>query len=586
MSKMLSSLKQLSIINYQLVISTLREFFFVNCLLLIVNCANAQIPTNTWRTHFNYLNTKGLEIVQNKVYAFSENGFFYYDKSLNQATKLSKIDGLSDAKVVQIRYDKTSQSLLVAYENGNLDLLKLTTEGSIDKIQNIDFIKNTTAIQGSRSINQIEFQGKYAYLACDFGLVELDIQKPEIKETYQNIGKNGSEVLIKGVIFANDSIFLNTNTGILGAKFSPTINLQYFGNWSIVNNSKLFQTPTYPKDPLIISPQAIKTDTDGKIWIADNQNGLLGNLSGKYVSYSPNGVFDNIKKLYYFNKFIYALGDNKLSIFQENEWKIAPKIAFSDDLIDHNGYRWHIETYGITITDDKTNKNTFLSNGFPSTDINTLAEDQDGQIWIGTGNGVAVVSASSDIFTRAVTIYTPIYQRRRLLLQEKVSKIVVDGGNRKWMGTANGIFLFSPAADELVQNFTTENSPLPSTQILDIAIDASSGEVFMATANGLLSYRGDATDASEDFGGVKIFPNPVRPEFQGELTISGLVENSVIKITDSAGRLLKETKSNGGTATWNLLDTQGNHAQTGIYFVFAVSTDGQESFVGKVAVVR
>ena len=135
-------------------------------------------------------------------------------------------------------------------------------------------------------------------------------------------------------------------------------------------------------------------------------------------------------------------------------------------------------------------------------------------------------------------------------------------------------------------NFTEENSPLPSKNIIDLALDTITGELFVLTEKGLLSYRSDATEASEDLSAIKIFPNPVRPDYQGVMTVSGLRENTAIKITDASGRLIYETISNGGTASWDLQNPHGNRANAGIYMVFCIAQDGSESFVGKVAVVR
>jgi hypothetical protein len=558
----------------------------------------AQIPTNTWRTHADYSNAKGVEIVGNKVYCFSKNGFFYYNKADNQHFTFSKEHGFSETNIAQIRYNTELKTLLVAYETGNLDIISISSEGIPDKIQNIDFIKKTDAIQGSKLINQIEFRDDFAYLAADFGLVVLDVKKNEIKETYQNIGKDGKKVAIKQIVFARDSIFLNTSDGILGTKFTPTINLQFFGNWQQITASdaahnQLFKPQIFPKDALIIFPNELQTDTQGKVWIADGENGLVSNFSGSFKSYSPNGVKGDVFEVFYQNKKIYAAGIEG-NIFEENEWKVLNinTLPTNDkDIIDRFGYRWKIIGFGLKVSNVATNQSRFFSSGkgagnLPSSSVNTIVADKDNLIWIGTDNGVAVISTSKDIFTTTTEAYTPFYQTRRLLLQEIVSKIVVDGGNRKWIATQNGLNLFSASADEQILNFTEENSPLPSKNIIDLAIDPISGEIFILTENGLLSYRSNATEPSENLSSVIIFPNPVRPDYQGVMTIAGLRENTAIKITDAAGRLIYEIKSNGGTASWNLQNPQGHRAASGIYLVFYVAEDGSESFIGKVAVVR
>lgn len=567
-------------------------FQLKQCLFFIVLASQtfAQIPTNTWRTHADYFNAKGIEIVEkNKVYCFSKNGFFYFDKATNQSFTLSKLNNLSETNISQIRYSSDLKTLLIAYETGNLDLMSITSEGSPDKIQNLDFIKETDAIQDSKTINQIEFRGDFAYLAADFGLVVLDVKKNEIKETYQNIGKDGRKVAVKQIVFARDSIFANTSSGVLGAKFSPTTNLQFFGNWNAVSNNQLFKSQTFPKDNLIVFPNELETDAEGKIWIADGENGLLSNFLGSFKSYNPNGVKGDIFSVFYQNQKIYATGISGNS-FEENLWKtltinqIPNKNA---DIIDQYGYRWQISGQTLRVTDFTTNRTRFYfagkgAGGLPTSNVNSIALDRDNLLWVGTDNGVAVIVTTRDIFTTASEAYTPFFQTRRLLLQEVINKIVVDGGNRKWIATQNGLNLFSASADEQILNFTEENSPLPSKNVIDLAIDSTSGEIFVLTQNGLLSYRTDSSEPSKDFDAVKIFPNPVRPDFQGVLTVSGLRENTTIKITDTAGRLIYETKSNGGTASWDLQ----NHRATAIYMVFCVADDGSESFVGKVAVIK
>lgn len=571
-------------------------FRLKQCLFFIIFISQtfAQIQTNTWRTHADYFNAKGVEIVEkNKIYCFSKNGFFYLDKTTNQTTTLSKLNGLSETAISQIRYSPNFKTLIIAYETGNLDLMSISSDGLPDKIQNLDFIKETDAIQDSKTINQIEFREDFAYLAADFGLVVLDVKKAEIKETYQNIGKNGTKVAIRRIAFARDSIFANTSDGILGAKFSPTTNLQFFGNWKPINDSQLFKNQLFPKDNLIVFPNELETDAEGKIWIADGENGLLSNFSGSFKSYSPNGVKGDIFSIFYQNQKIYATGITGNN-FVDNLWKttlINQVPNNSTDIIDQYGYRWQTSGQTLRVTDPTTNRTRFYfagrgAGGLPTSNVNSIALDRDNLLWVGTDNGVAVIVTTRDIFTTASEAYTPFFQTRRLLLQEVINKIVIDGGNRKWIATQNGLNLFSASADEQILNFTEENSPLPSKNVIDLAIDSTSGELFILTQNGLLSYRTNSSEPSEDFSSVKIFPNPVRPDFQGVLTVSGLRENTSIKITDTAGRLIYETKSNGGTASWDLQKFEGSRAASAIYMIFCVAEDGSESFVGKVAVLR
>jgi hypothetical protein len=571
-------------------------FCLKQCLFFIFTTSTSfsQIPTNSWRTHADYYNAKGVEIVEDsKIYCFSKNGFFYFDKIDNEIVTLSKLNDFTETNISQIRYNTSLKTLIIAYQTGNLDIVSINSDGTPDTIKNIDFIKTTDAIQGSKSINQIEFREDFAYLAADFGLVVFDVKKGEIKETYQNIGTDGKKVAIKQMVFARDSIFVNTPEGLLGAKFSSNVNLQFYGNWRQVSYNQLFKPQTFPKDILVVLPNEIETDAQGKVWIADGENGLVSNFSGSFKTYNPNGVKSDISEIFYKNPKIYAAGFAG-NIFEENDWKsltINSLPTHSKDIIDRFGYRWEMIGGSMRVINNATKQSRFYfagkgAGGLPSSFVNTIALDKENLIWVGTDNGVAVIVASKDIFTTTSEAYTPFYQTRRLLLQEIVNKIVIDGGNRKWIATKNGLNLFSASADEQILNFTEENSPLPSKNIVDLALDPISGELFVLTEKGLLSYRSNATEANEDLNAIKIFPNPVRPDFQGVITISGLRAYTTVKITDASGRLIYETKSNGGTASWDLQNPQGNRANAGIYMVFCIAEDGTESFVGKVAVVR
>ena len=164
--------------------------------------------------------------------------------------------------------------------------------------------------------------------------------------------------------------------------------------------------------------------------------------------------------------------------------------------------------------------------------------------------------------------------------------MAVDGGNRKWFGTDRGLWLFSENGDELISRYTRGNSPLPSDTINSITIDNNTGEVFIGTTRGIASFRTDASASVSAFRNVKVFPNPVTPDYQGLIGISGLATDANVKITDVSGRLVREISANGGTASWDGLDLNGFRAQTGVYLIFSSDEEGLESFAGKLAIVR
>jgi len=163
-----------------------------------------------------------------------------------------------------------------------------------------------------------------------------------------------------------------------------------------------------------------------------------------------------------------------------------------------------------------------------------------------------------------------------LLETERVSTVTIDPGNRKWIGTDNGVWLLSENGLEEAQHFTVDNSPLFANTITDIAVDGSTGLVFIGTSKGMLGYQSNAIDAR---GGEKrceasVFPNPVKHDYSGPIAIQNVPYNGTVKITDAAGMLVYQTTANGGMAAWNGFDYNGRRASSGVYYVTAVAQDG------------
>jgi ligand-binding sensor domain-containing protein len=173
------------------------------------------------------------------------------------------------------------------------------------------------------------------------------------------------------------------------------------------------------------------------------------------------------------------------------------------------------------------------------------------------------------------------------LENDVVKAIAVDGANRKWFGTEQGLWLFNENADESLLHFTTENSPLPSNSIVDVTVNDRTGEVFVATAAGVVSYRGSATiteGAPKEC--AKVSPNPVRTNFTGQVGVTGLANNGIVKITDVTGKLVYQTTATGGGVIWNLADYNGRKVQSGVYLVLSSDADGKNGCVSKIAVVE
>ena len=260
--------------------------------------------------------------------------------------------------------------------------------------------------------------------------------------------------------------------------------------------------------------------------------------------------------------------------------------------IDDHDNKWiKAHRVGLLVYNENGPKVRYLIEGvgvgnLPNSEITALEKDKKGQMWIGTRSGVAVFYDPSIVFSPGTDVSTPIYNHYPLLFGEYITCIQVDGGNRKWIGTRNGLWLFNEDGTQVIANYTTANSLLLSDFIVDLEINKQTGELFIATDKGIISYRTDATEGTDKFKDVKVFPNPVTENFNGLVGISGLANNANVKITDIYGNLMYETTAHGGTASWNLKNYNGVTAVTGVYLIYSTTADGAEGFVSKIAVVR
>jgi ligand-binding sensor domain-containing protein len=244
---------------------------------------------------------------------------------------------------------------------------------------------------------------------------------------------------------------------------------------------------------------------------------------------------------------------------------------------------------GLMVFNEKTNQERYFSNSssggnLPGDIITCVEIDKKGVVWVGSDQGIAGFYDPTRAFT--ASFISPIYNGFGVLFDKNITCIKTDGGNRKWVGTTEGLWLFNDNFSEAIHFFTVNNSPLYSNNIIAITIHEITGEVFIATDKGIISYRSDATQDNEDFSAAKIFPNPVRPGYTGVVTIEGLQDGLMVKVTDMQGKLFYESQTNGGTATWNLTNYAGIKAASGMYLVFATTENGQEKFVGKIAIIQ
>ncbi|SFU58433.1 Por secretion system C-terminal sorting domain-containing protein [Pustulibacterium marinum] len=228
----------------------------------------------------------------------------------------------------------------------------------------------------------------------------------------------------------------------------------------------------------------------------------------------------------------------------------------------------------------------------PNNNVRALAIDENNQLWIGTSRGLRVLYNISGFFDNSDVETSQIIisedgEASELLYQQMINDIFVDGSNSKWIATSDaGAYYVSSDGQETIYHFTTDNSPLPSDNVNQIVVNKDSGEVYFATDKGLVSFMGRATGGKDDYSDAYVYPNPVRPEFQGSVTITNLMDNSRVKITDAAGNLVYDVVSTGGTVQWNLTAFDHRKVASGVYLALITNDDGAETEVLKIMVVR
>ncbi|HPP93400.1 MAG TPA: T9SS type A sorting domain-containing protein, partial [Bacteroidales bacterium] len=283
----------------------------------------------------------------------------------------------------------------------------------------------------------------------------------------------------------------------------------------------------------------------------------------------------------------------------------APTIG--DIIITSTGQKWIVlpRGFGLFVMDDNGTIDNFTDDRYKQmlirdndnkiiSNVYSIAEDLEGNIWVGTDKGPAVYFNPSRIFDEdipAIRIKIPRSDGSGLadymLGTEIISSISIDGANRKWLGTYNsGAYLLSADGTTKLINYNEENSPLFSNMVVSIAIDGKTGEIWFGTSKGVVSVRGEATTGAEKFSNIYAFPNPVRENYEGVLTITGLMRNTSVKITDVSGNLVYKTISQGGQATWDLKTYTGERVSTGVYIILCASEDGEQTAVTKVLVIK
>lgn len=337
-------------------------------------------------------------------------------------------------------------------------------------------------------------------------------------------------------------------------------------------NSGLESITTEGPNYIDVRINATAFDKTGNLWVTNSRikNGLkVLKTNGQWGSYAMTSILDN-----------------------------AEAVSFSSIVVDRNNVKWiGTNRDGVVAFNEATNtfkKMTFGTDAgnLPVADVRSIALDTKNQLWIGTIKGLRVLSNVTNFQGDSQLKANPIIimednLAQELMYEQFITSIVVDGANNKWIGTADsGVFMVSPNGQETKYHFTINNSPLPSNVVNDIKINGKTGEVFIATNKGMISFNGVATAANDDLSNAYVYPNPVRPNYSGTVKVAGLIDKANVKITDIEGNLVYEITSSGGTVEWDTTAFGKYKVASGVYMVFISAQDGGETKVKKIMIIR
>lgn len=690
---------------------SLRWMIVLSFVICHLSYSPAWAQVGTWKAYMAYSEPQQIVKAQNTLFVRASNDLYQYNLNDHSITTYDKVNTLSDSFIRLIEWNQKAKHLMIVYENSNIDFMDIN-----GNVTNLSALYNKIMTQ-SKGVNSIYMNDIYAYLATDFGIMKINMQRMEVSDTYM------LNMIVSQVAIKDDIIYAKINNGSIYSA-SMTKNLLDFKNWVIDSSTptSLFNQdlstwneylplvkslkPGGPKynyfgfmkyannrlyscggnigssiqttvqilnknnDWLIIDDDSVKAFSgrrrfvnlysmdydpkDDEHLFVGASNGLYEFKNGKIINYynetnspietalvptDPNRLeyqlvtsvkFDYDGNLWVLNS--QAITQSMLIFTPDGKWVekkqselmnldqhnatlgIRSAANMVDMMFDSRGLMWFCnKSYFVPAFykyDIANNKLTgYVAKGTPPSYINqdgtsmtvqsgtnSITEDLEGNIWIPSTNGLMLLE-SNRINEDGNTYITQVKVPRNdgtnfadyLLNNIKINCMVVDGANRKWIGTAgNGVYVIS--SDNMIQehHFLSNECPLLSDNILALAINNNTGEVFIGTDKGLCSYLNDATTAvtEMDKDNVYAYPNPVQPDYNGIITIVGLSYDADVKILTSSGRLVAKGRSNGGTFTWDCMDTQGKRVASGVYMVVAATKEGNKGVVCKIAVIN
>ena len=632
---------------------------FILLLFYLFTFLPSHAQVGYWRAYMAYSDIQQIVKADDNLFVLASNDLYQYNLTDQSITTYDKVNGLSDTYITHIAWNKKAKRLIAVYANSNIDLVDtngnitnlsalyrktMTEDKTIDSLTIDDVYAYLYARFGIVKVNmqRAEITDTYTKNRPDYPESLPSLDKSDYKEYFSLVSSlkpDGPKYnyfyeskFTDGKLFTTGGYFLS---GKGDFEHPGTIQVWDGSNWvvyqehldsvtgySYVDINCIDIDPTDNTHVAVGGRCGLYEFKDGKLLKYHNQqNSPLGgavdgtNILGNDYTLVNGLKYDQEGNLWVLNS--QSKNGNLLKLTKDGNWEKPYQEKLSDNdkvsfpglrcmMIDSRGLLWFVNSHwanpALICYDMQNNQllkyGSFINQdgtSYEVTSVNCVAEDLQGNIWIGTNQGPFMVQ-SSEVGQESITFQQIKVPRNDgsdyadyLLSGVNISSMAIDGGGRKWFGT-NGAGAFLISADNMsqLQYFKTDNSYLISDNIMSVAINQQTGEVFFLTDEGLCSYLSDATEAYSKMtkDDVYAYPNPVTPDYTGLITINGLSLNADVKICTSNGKVIAEGRSNGGTFTWDGCDQKGRRVASGVYMVITATSDGKKGTVCKIAIIN
>ena len=584
--------------------------------------SNLLIDFNNWQQLFNGRDFKGVTTFKNDLYIIENSKLF----TLDGANLTEKVNFNKEIKNIK----STTTNLCIS-----LDKEAKVYDSSLNLVQEL-----TPNLEYDYTLNTAFFEDDIAFLATkEFGILKATTSKPTIyleihpdgplsNAVFSITAQNNNFWVVYG---GYDSTFtpLNIRNGFSKFNGENWINTNF--NSSFPNDLVDVTIDPSHENRVYISALGASNNieakpTGGLLVVEDNvlvqtYNHLNSSLTPILISLPTINIrvggstFDSNGNLWATN---YETGEELVKLSANGQWssvdlgvvQTSEAAGLSEIIVDRNNSIWiSSRRNGAYVYNENGNRKKALiatpnEGNLPDLNVRTIAVDRSNRIWLGTKSGLVVYSNASGVFDEVATNAQPVVINGdengfgdRLLGDQTINSIVVDGADNKWFGTdSGGVLCTNPSGQTTIAIFSKKNSPLPSNRILKISTDNAAGKVYFATDKGIVAYNSNVAPFGDVLEAVYAYPNPALNNHE-TVTIDGrngthLPKGTNVKILDVAGNLVHETnviegqELQGGKVVWNKRNLAGNKVASGIYIVLLSNDDASETAVTKIAIIN